>query len=68
MTVVDEFFTVTVSDNGVGLASDPEAGLGTTIINAWVRATGGSWSLAEASTGSGCVLTARLRPLFSSRA
>mgnify|MGYP006275555557 CR=1 FL=1 len=59
----DGWFSVRVDDNGCGLPIVRQPGLGTTIINTWVRATGGFWSLENAMAGRGCLMTAHLRPL-----
>ncbi len=59
----DGWFSVRVDDNGCGLPNVRQPGLGTTIINTWVRATGGFWSLENAMAGRGCLMTAHLRPL-----
>ena len=57
------WFVVTVSDNGIGLPPNRRPGLGTTIINTWVRATGGSWSLENSASGTGSLLIARVKPM-----
>ena len=59
------WFVATVRDNGIGLPPNRRPGLGTTIINTWVRATGGSWSLEDAPSGSGSLLTAHVKPMVS---
>lgn len=50
---------ITVLDDGRGLAGDPKAGFGTTLVDTWCRSLGGSWSL-RSLRGGGAELAARI--------
>jgi len=49
--VSDEILTLTTRNNGRPLPSRSEMGLGTAIINSWVRKLNGTWSLTNLANG-----------------
>ena len=52
--------SVRIADDGVGPPADPARGLGSTIMTAWARASGGTWSMGRGDHGRGTVVTAQL--------
>lgn len=51
IVVSDEILTLTTRNNGRRLPSRSEKGLGTAIINSWVRKLNGTWSLTNLPNG-----------------
>jgi len=59
LSVHPSMLELRVSDNGRGVAGPPEPGLGSGIIDSWVRSVEGSWQLSFPTNG-GAELRARL--------
>ena len=52
--------SVRIADDGVGPPAEPARGLGSTIMTAWARASGGTWSMQRGDDGRGTVVMALL--------
>lgn len=56
---------ISIADDGRGLTPDGKPGFGTTLVDTWCRALGGSWQLLPGA-GAGATLTVRLPSRSSS--